>query len=77
MMEVGDVSSEDRARIEAEIKAAATGRTIDNVLNEAGALLSGLTRGAAVVLASKDNARLKQIEFCAARSRPRAGHPRC
>jgi heat-inducible transcriptional repressor len=63
MMEVGDVSSEDRARIEAEIRAASTGRTIDNVLNEAGALLSGLTRGAAVVLASKDNARLKQIEF--------------
>jgi heat-inducible transcriptional repressor len=63
MMEVGDVSSEDRARIEAQIKAAATGRTLENVLSEAGSLLSGLTRGAAVVLASKDNARLKQIEF--------------
>ena len=63
MMEVGDVSSEDRAKIEAEIKAAATGRTLENVLGEAGSLLSGLTRGAAVVLASKDNARLKQIEF--------------
>ena len=63
MLDVGDVSSEDRAKIEAEIKAASTGRTLENVLGEAGQLLSGLTRGAAVVLASKDNARLKQIEF--------------
>ncbi len=63
MMEVGDLAAEDRARIEAQIKAAATGQTLENALGEAGALLSGLTRGAAVVLASKDNSRLKQIEF--------------
>ncbi len=63
MLEVGDVSAEDRRKIEAEIKAASTGRTLEDVLGEAGVLLSGLTRGAAVVLASKDNARLKQIEF--------------
>ena len=63
MLEVGDVTAEDRAKIEAEIKAAATGRTLENVLGEAGQMLSGLTRGAAVVLASKDNSRLKQIEF--------------
>lgn len=63
MMEVGDVSAEDRARIEVEMRAAGRGRAIDDVLGEAGSLLSGLTRGAAVVLASKENARLKQIEF--------------
>ncbi len=63
MLEVGDVSQEDRAKIEAEIKAASTGRTLENVLGEAGQMLSGLTRGAAIVLASKDNSRLKQIEF--------------
>lgn len=63
MLEVGDVTAEDRAKIEAEIRAAGAGRTLENVLGEAGTLLSGLTRGAAVVLASKDNAGLKQIEF--------------
>jgi len=63
MMEVGNLTSEERARIEAQMKAAADGRTLDGTLTEASALLSGLSRGAGVVVATKANARLKHIEF--------------
>ncbi len=62
MMEVGDPTGEERAAIEGQVKAAA-GRSLDGVLAEASMLLSGLSRGAGVVLASKANARLKHVEF--------------
>ncbi|WP_324132682.1 heat-inducible transcriptional repressor HrcA [Bosea sp. (in: a-proteobacteria)] len=63
MMEVGNLTSDERTRIEAQMKAAATGRTLDGTLTEASALLSGLSRGAGVVVTTKANARLKHIEF--------------
>lgn len=63
MMEIGDVSSEERARIEAQMRAAASGHTMETALAEASALLSGVSRGAGVVVTSKSNARLKHIEF--------------
>jgi len=63
MLEIGDLTGEERGRIEAQVKAASAGQTMENVLTEASAMLSGLTRGAGVVLSSKDNSRLKQIEF--------------
>jgi len=63
LLEIGDVSAEERARIEAQVKAAASGHTFESVLAEASALLSGASRGAGVVVTSKSNARLKHIEF--------------
>jgi heat-inducible transcriptional repressor len=36
---------------------------MDSLLNEAGQMLSGLSRGAGVVLANKADIRLKQVEF--------------
>jgi len=63
MMEVGNLTSEESARIEAQMKAAASGRTLDGTLTEASALLSGLSRGAGVVVTTKANARLRHIEF--------------
>ncbi len=63
LLEVGDLSSEDRARIDAEVKAKSEGRTLDAVLREATSLLSGLSRGAGVVVTTKNNARLKHVEF--------------
>ncbi|WP_425373406.1 heat-inducible transcriptional repressor HrcA [Microvirga flavescens] len=63
MMEIGDVTSEERARIEAQMKAAASGHTLETALAEASTLLSGVSRGAGVVLTSKSNAKLKHIEF--------------
>jgi heat-inducible transcriptional repressor len=63
MLEIGDISTEERARIEAQMRAAATGHTLESALAEASALLSGVSRGAGVVVTSKSNARLKHIEF--------------
>ncbi len=63
LLEVGDLGHEERGRIEAQVKAASQGQTLEGALVEATSLLSGLTRGAGVVLTSKENARLKHIEF--------------
>ncbi len=63
MLEIGDVAAEERARIEAQVKAAATGHTFELALSEASSLLSGVSRGAGVVLTSKSNAHLRHIEF--------------
>ena len=61
LMQVGDLNESDRRQIEAQV--AGAGKSVDNVLAEASGLLSGLTRTAGVVLASKLNVRLKHIEF--------------
>lgn len=63
LLQIGDLTELERGRIEAQISAASRERTMEEALSEAGLLLSGLTGGAGVVLTSKDNSRLKQIEF--------------
>lgn len=63
MLEIGDLTSEDRARIEAQVRAANVGRTLETALAEASSLLSGVSRGAGVVVTTKQNSRLKHIEF--------------
>jgi heat-inducible transcriptional repressor len=61
LMQVGDLNENERRQIEAQV--AGAGKSVDKVLSEATGLLSGLTRAAGVVLASKFNSRLKHIEF--------------
>src|SRR5579872_2869284 len=61
LMQVGDLSNNDRLAIEGQV--AAAGTTVENVLTEASGLLSGLSRAAGVVLTAKANVRLKHIEF--------------
>ena len=63
LMQVGDVTESDRQAIEAQVAAAGTAKSVEAVLTEASGLLSGLTRAAGVVLAVKQNTRLKHIEF--------------
>src|ERR687894_1411587 len=63
LLEIGDLAAEERERIEAQVKAAASGHTLETALSQASSLLSGLSRGAGVVVTSKQNARLKHIEF--------------
>lgn len=63
VLEIGDVGAEDRSRIEAQIRAAGSGRNFDDALAEATSLLSGVSRGAGVVVTSKATKRLKHIEF--------------
>ena len=63
LLEIGDLSDGERRRIEADLRAASQSRTLESALVEATSLLSGLTRGAGVVVTSKGDARLKHIEF--------------
>src|SRR3990170_4507315 len=63
LMEVGAVTPDERARIDAEIAASNRPRRLEDVLGEASTLLSGLSHCAGVVMSPKMNARLKHIEF--------------
>lgn len=63
LLEIGDIAEDERNSIEAQVRAAARGKTVDGVLAEASAMLSGLSRGAGVVTATKTDVRLKHIEF--------------
>jgi len=63
LLEVGDLGREERARIEAEVAASGRDNSLDSLLSDAGQLLSGLSRGASVVLSHKSDMRLKHIEF--------------
>jgi len=62
-MEVGDLSEEERRVIEAQIKASGRGQSLEHMLTEASQMLSGISRGAGLVLAAKMEAPLKHIEF--------------
>lgn len=61
ILEVGDVSGPERAEIERSL--GGNERDITAVLDRAGAMLSGLTHGASLVLAPKTEAPIRHIEF--------------
>jgi heat-inducible transcriptional repressor len=63
LMEVGDLAEEDRRAIEARLTA--HGRSIEDALNEASAILSGLAGGAGVVVAPSRESGVKHVEFVA------------
>lgn len=62
LLEIGDLSDDERRQIEAQVSMSEAG-SIDQVLAEAGEMISGLSHCAGVVLAEKQNVRLKHIEF--------------
>jgi len=62
-LEFGDLGEEERARMEAQVRAGSGARTLEGVLTEAGNLLSGVSRGAGIVLATKSDPLLRHIEF--------------
>jgi len=62
-LEVGDLGSSERAEIEEKVRVSGDGRPFESLLTEASQLLSGLSRGAGIVLTSKADLRLKHIEF--------------
>jgi heat-inducible transcriptional repressor len=61
LLEVGNISEEERESIEA--RCAAVGRSMNEALEQATTLLSGLSRCASVVMAPKTEQPLKHIEF--------------
>ena len=63
LLEVGDVGEVDRQNIEARLSA--HGRSFDDALNEASAILSGLAGAAGVVMTPVHNAGVKHVEFVA------------
>jgi heat-inducible transcriptional repressor len=63
LMQIGDLTENDRNTIEAQVAASGQAKSVENVLIEASGLLSGLTRAAGVVLTAKSNIRLKHVEF--------------
>jgi heat-inducible transcriptional repressor len=64
LLEVGNIADDERRQIEAQI-AIRRSKSLDQVLAEAGELMSGLSHCAGVVLAEKQVSRLKHIEFVA------------
>jgi len=63
LMQVSDISEQERQSIEAQLAAVGKAETVEAALSEALTRLSGLSRAAAVVLTAKANVRLKHIEF--------------
>jgi heat-inducible transcriptional repressor len=62
LLEVGHLTDDERRQIETQIRIDQT-RSFDQVLNEAGEMISGLSHCAGLVLAEKQVSRLKHIEF--------------
>ena len=63
LLEVGDISVEERSQIESRIAGSGRRRAVQDLLGEAGEMLSGLSRCAGVVLVDKQSKRLKHVEF--------------
>ena len=63
LMEIGDLTEEDRRAIEAQVAGSGSSQSLESILTDASQMLSGLTRSASIVLTTKNNVRLKHIEF--------------
>lgn len=63
LLQVGDLSKEERHSIENQISNDVKNKPVEDMLTEAGELLSGLSQCAGIVLTEKQINRLKQIEF--------------
>jgi len=63
LLEVGDLTKDERQQIEVQVRASRNAHSVEQVLTEASQMLSGLSAGAGVVLTHKTDIRLKHIEF--------------
>lgn len=62
-MDTGEVSADERTLIESQIKGDGRNHSVERLLTDASQMLSGMSRGAGLVLASKREGILKHIEF--------------
>lgn len=62
-MQTGDLQPEARDTIERQIRADDAGRPVDALLTEASQVLSGLSRGAGLVISAKQDPVIRHIEF--------------
>ena len=63
MLEIGELAPDERVAIEARMNG--SGRGVEEMLTQATTLLSGLSRCAGLVIAGKQDAILKDVEFVA------------
>jgi heat-inducible transcriptional repressor len=61
LLELGEVTAEERASIES--RCAAAGRSVQDVLSQVSTALSGLSAAASIVVAPKADAPLRHVEF--------------
>jgi heat-inducible transcriptional repressor len=61
LLELGNLTEAERQEIKSQC--VANGNSFENVLEQAGTMLSGLSHGAGVVLAPKTNSKLRHVEF--------------
>lgn len=62
-MQVGKVSDEDRASIDRHVHRPSHGQSIETMMAEASRMLSGMSRGAGIVITAKNDTVLKHVEF--------------
>ncbi|MBL4891627.1 MAG: heat-inducible transcriptional repressor HrcA [Rhizobiaceae bacterium] len=62
-MEIGNLAKREKKVIEAKVQDASDGQTMENILVEASQMLSSLSRSAGMVITTKNDIRLKHIEF--------------
>jgi heat-inducible transcriptional repressor len=62
LLEIGDLTDDERRQIEAQLRIRRE-KSLEQVLSDAGEMISGLSHCAGVVLADKQVSRLRHIEF--------------
>lgn len=62
-MQVGKVSDEDRASIDRHVHRPSHGQSVETMMAEASRMLSGMSRGAGIVITAKNDTVLKHVEF--------------
>ncbi|KKX32073.1 heat-inducible transcriptional repressor HrcA [Rhizobium sp. LC145] len=62
-MQIGDLSEEERGNIERQIRPDDRDQPIESLMSEASRMLSGVSRGAGIVITSKSDPVLKHVEF--------------
>ena len=62
-MQVGDLSEDERVNIERQIRLEDRDRPLETLMNDASRMLSGVSRGAGIVVTTKSDPVLKHVEF--------------
>lgn len=62
-MQVGSISEEDRASIARHVHRPSHGQGVETMMSEASQMLSGMSRGAGIVITAKSDSVLKHVEF--------------
>ncbi|TCQ11726.1 heat-inducible transcription repressor HrcA [Rhizobium sp. PP-F2F-G36] len=62
-MQVGNLSAEDRASIDRQVRRSDRDQPVEQLFNVASQVLSGMSRGAGLVITAKNDPVLKHVEF--------------